>query len=50
MMQRLQENLAGQGSMVEELVVAAAKYDLDHGSVNVLEKRFVAGGKIQVEA
>lgn len=47
-LQRLQENLGG--NIAEELVVAAAKYDLDHGSVNVLEKRFVANGQIQVEA
>lgn len=48
-LQSLQQNLAGNGSLVEELVVAAAKYDLDHGTVTVLEKRWIENGNVQVE-
>ena len=48
-LQNLQANLAGNGSLAEELVVAAAKYDLDHGTVTVLEKRWVENGSIQVQ-
>ena len=48
-LQNLQENLAGNGSLAEELVIAAAKYDLDHGTVTVLEKRWVENGSIQVQ-
>ena len=48
-LQSLQANLAGNGSLAEELVVAAAKYDLDHGTVTVLEKRWIENGSVQVE-
>ena len=48
-LQGLQTNLAGSGSLVEELVVAAAKYDLDHGTVKVLEKRWIENGNVQIE-
>lgn len=48
-LQNLQENLAGNGTLAEELVVAAAKYDLDHGTVTVLEKRWIEKGSVQVQ-
>lgn len=47
-LQSLQENLANTGGLVEELVVAAAKYDLDDGIVTVLEKRWIENGSVQV--